>query len=788
MKRRNLLAVALVAALAFPATAQFDTNGPNAAMQVQGQVVGAIDPTNHDAQIVVPGDLSITINTGANIDAGIIMIGSPLQPAAGILPTPWGGSLDLGSSPGVGQIGSVFLFGDGVGLSNNPFLDPFFRSNASAQFELAVSLVGALVGGTVATQSIVQDAAFPPFFFDNTEVADLNFVTGQQINVQTNDDGQIEVPFLASNGFNFHGVNYTSVWIEGNGDVNFGGQNLHAATGFYVEGNAALMNDLPVICVNRADWNPVANSLTDGVLFEEIGGTARISWGDPFSQSAGAISHFGETDSNLFELRLQLDTGANPNEGGFQISENFLDPTSAAGVSGMLGHSPGAATVNLASIVDKELRTKTDVGLAGDAQLAEHRSGNGAADVGWDGAGSSRNYANLATNWSGGVVDFLPNPALMVTGDQGYVAIPSGPTPADDFTGIDLTTLSDAGNETVVAFGSFHGFEDANGVQGTIILDPNGTVGGPFVAAPLGILDGAGVTGALITLPNPQPGPNRDGEALQFVTPPGPLPQGNIDIQITFAGSGVVRTIIASVVAANTVVTSYVQGDDASVTHTLNPGVNITMYGTAYTSFDIGSNGQIVFGPGTGSFQNSEMDLFEGWNPGTQTPAVGMYASDLNQGGVGSGATYDVVEDLVLLTVDVQYNNQIHWGQNGSNTPAGSFDALFGANGPGSVTLNYAGFIPDSDPAPVDGIIGVSWGDLATAGANTSFTPIDPMTMAPLPTGDGFANVILGGGYTTTTAPESFAETIPGGTPVGGATGVVVYNFIDSGVGNFIIF
>ncbi|MCA9320556.1 MAG: hypothetical protein KDB53_07465 [Planctomycetes bacterium] len=267
MSSKILIIVGLMAVMVIPATAQFDVNGPSAALSIQGKVASTEDPANHDIFIAVPGTMNMHVDTAANPDQGVIMIGSVLQPTPGVLGgLPWGGSLDLGA-PAAGTISNAFLIGDGVSLSNNPFLDPFFRSDSAGDFDFDVSLVGSLNGLRFAVQCIVQDPTNPPFLFDNTEVADLNFTQGQQIVVMTGDDGQLELPFLASGGFNFHGANYSSVWIEGNGNINFGGQNVHAAGGFYVEGNNAWVTSLPGIAANRSDFDPAAYLATEGVLF-----------------------------------------------------------------------------------------------------------------------------------------------------------------------------------------------------------------------------------------------------------------------------------------------------------------------------------------------------------------------------------------------------------------------------------------------------------------------------------------------------------------------------------------
>ncbi|MEE9391508.1 MAG: hypothetical protein V3W41_03285, partial [Planctomycetota bacterium] len=59
------LAFALVATLcvAGMASAQFDVNGPNANLTLQGNVPSAVDPVNHDVTVLVPGNMVLSITT-----------------------------------------------------------------------------------------------------------------------------------------------------------------------------------------------------------------------------------------------------------------------------------------------------------------------------------------------------------------------------------------------------------------------------------------------------------------------------------------------------------------------------------------------------------------------------------------------------------------------------------------------------------------------------------------------------------------------------------------------------
>ena len=86
----------------------------------------------------------------------------------------------------------------------------------------------------------------------------------------------------------------------------------------------------------------------------------------------------------------------------------------------------------------------------------------------------------------------------------------------------------------------------------------------------------------------------------------------------------------------------------------------ISFYGTSYNSLFICSNGYVTFGNGSADFTESMAVFFNGFGVAPPNPGVALYYSDLNRGGVTSGATYDVTENQGLGTVGVAYNNQNH--------------------------------------------------------------------------------------------------------------------------------
>ena len=183
--------------------------------------------------------------------------------------------------------------------------------------------------------------------------------------------------------------------------------------------------------------------------------------------------------------------------------------------------------------------------------------------------------------------------------------------------------------------------------------------------------------------------------------------------------------------------TTYILGDDDFVQHDLS--VPVTFYGETYESLFVGSNGYVTFGSGSSDFTESEPEFFNGWNS-PPNPGVALYYSDLNRGGMTNGATYEVVENPSQGTVRVDFLNQIHFA---SNLPAGSFSVEFGPLGPGSVVLDYAGFLPGMGNSDA-GIVGITDGD-ASVGVDTSFT-----------SSGGFLGNTP---YVSPTGPDSICET-----------------------------
>jgi hypothetical protein len=761
------LAVALTLGMSGSAFAQYDVDGPNAALRIQGQDPGVADPADHDVLVGLPGLCVWEVITGANQRAPIIFIASLVDPTTGSTLTglPWGGSLDIGNPTG-GIPSQLVLWGDGLGLTNNPVLDIFFASDDGnallgllPTFTLALPVNTLLNNFQVASQCIVRDVTAPPFFLDNTQAGSAEFLIGQTLLALTGDDGAVNIPFVVGNSFELHGTNFPDIWINGNGYVNFGGFSTVPAAGF-TNDDVGAINAEPAIFIGMTDWSIDGFGFGDGVLHEELGTNLRVSWGDPVAHSQGGCPHFADIDSNTFEIVMQLQDGAlsNPNAGQFQLNPLVLDPTAVIEFgNGLIGHTPGGAAINPASAVDMNLRTAIGFGVGGDAQVEEHDFDTFAQTrIGWNGAGARRGYNNYTINWNGNSTLFLPNGGAPA-GVNGYTSIPLGALPQDDFVGIDLASIQNAGGQTVTATGSFFGFDPAGAGAGTIVLDAGGAFGGPYMCAVLGILDGTGQSGPL-SIANPQPGPHRDGQGLQFLTPALGA-SGTYTLDITFASGPVFNTSV-TVTAPGLIIQNFTLPDDGFMNVALTVPVNY--YSQVFNSLFINSNGFVTFVAGSGDFTDSAAEFFNGWfTAGNEGVAVTY--TDLNSGGTFSGATYQTVEDTINGTVAVNFINQNHWD---TGAPAGNFNCTFNALGvPGSVTIDHTGFLPDVNP-------NANFGTGVTDGVTSAGTDIDF-------TGTGGFGPQLGVYVSANPAESLYAQTAPGVAP-----SAPFINMLDIGGGN----
>ncbi len=763
--RRHIFLIAvfiLSAVCSRLAAQQLDVNGPNAVQKLQGKIASIEDPVGHAVEVTLPGTFVLNVTSGANPFAGISTIMSTTAPTAGVLPTPWGGSIDLGVwDPNV-VITQITVLGDGITYTGiSPVLDQFWRTDGgdpangiAPQFTFSLSVTPALLpqGETLTTrtfQSIVADPTNAPFNLDNTEVGQANFRFGQEAVLLTGEDGFVTVDFLPGSTFNFHGQTYSQVHVHANGYVTFGGPGTLPDGGANND-HQAWLSDRPAIAALLTDWSPNAHDMNDGVFYEERGSLVRIAWGDPRAQSLGGISHATDTDSNQFEIILELDNGLNPNEGRFAINFTGLDLNAQVGLGrGLLGHTPGGMAL-LGGAWDTDLRSQSQAAGPGTAQIEEHDpDGSNASNLGWDGMGQLRIYNNLTLNWDGALLIFDPQATTGITGSAGYVSTPPAFLPPDDVQNLSIVPLANEGNELLFISGSFFGFDPMGTGAASVVFDPQGAMGGPFPATLINIGDSTGQCGPLSTA-NPQPSQSRDGQVLVVLTPFFGGAAGTYDMQVSFA-SGFVKTVPAQVGAPTLFYASYLQNDDDYVTHNLS--VPVTLYGQTHNTLHVGSNGYVTFAAGANINSGGVFSMNSGYGtPGN--PSVAALFTDLNPLGMAGPSTYEILEDATLGTVQVVFRYMYYWT---TNEPAGTVVITFGDNGPNCFSLDLTGVMP-TVAGTQDVCFGVSNGDLST-----------PLTDLSNGMGTGLFNLLPAGGgtgYLSAAPGDSVAECFPRNLPL----------------------
>lgn len=743
--------VCLAATLVRPLAAQFEINGPNAAMTIQRQVPSTADPSAHNVVVSVPGTLSIDVDSGVNAFQGIILLASASELTGPQFPTvPWGGSIDIGSSA-VG-IGSVVILADGIGFTVNPLLDFLFRTDNAAtsgptnNFTLNLTVTELLCGGRAAFQCVVQDPTNGPIFIDNTEAGDANFNSGQVRILQTGGDGAVQVPFLNGHSFSFHGVTYTDVFVNGNGYVNFQSFSSVVAGGFVID-TISFVTSEPAIAACTADWGIDNFGFSDGVFYSEsvdpVGGcTILISWGDPRGLPSGTpgMSHFGDIDTgNQIDVLLfgDVDPVLNPcgipaagTSGNFTLRWPSLDTTAFTQPGdGAFGHTPGGtAAVGVQASTD--LLGQTGTTSTGVAAIEEHDNNrtNGSL-LGWDGAGGRRAYNSIFAA-TGMQVDFLASTAA-IPGDLGYVSVPTG-LPADDVEEVTGFLATAGGQMTII--GKFFGF-------GSGTVDITDASGATFT----------GIAGTVTS----GTGPIFVSESLIVNYPP--LAVGPVTVTVNF-GSGYVEAINARAFSPCQAPQLFTLFDDQSLL--VNLTTSVTHYGVTYSQLFLCSNGLISFNGGTFSGFASITDLFSGFDATFGIPfgpSIAPAWGNLNPFGTSG---YAVIEDTCTGETSLAFTNQFYAN---SGTPAGDF----------FVTLNWGG-IPDQVLFDYRAMID----EAVTPGSGTSFV----VGYSDGVTGQDTDFSFLGGiaaqipGYVSTAGPDSFGDTLPSdsiATTLGGISGAI---------------
>ena len=196
-----------------------ETDGPNAKLRLQGQTASAVGPAGHSIPLLVPGNLTLEIDSGANTEQPFILLakvespGDPACFAPQAIPTPFGaggGSIDM-TMAGIEVVLNGFAPGV-IGL--------FSKTDSNGLFAISTVAPAALADLRVCFQAIVADpsAAGGIFMLDNTELGSVLF------------QGPITtcIPGLPDDGFvqhllnvpiSLYGQQYTQFFVGSNGYI-----------------------------------------------------------------------------------------------------------------------------------------------------------------------------------------------------------------------------------------------------------------------------------------------------------------------------------------------------------------------------------------------------------------------------------------------------------------------------------------------------------------------------------------------------------------------------------------
>ena len=332
------LVVGLIAIMASALPAQFDLNGPNAAIFINGTQPSVADPVTHDVNLATGPFLDIAIETGANPNTGVIFLASPVDPIGAVMAVPWGGSIDLGQLSGP-NVNNVAVLGDGIGFTNNPLTDVFYVSNSDAVPTLLLSYPTTqfLAGFRIAFQAIVRDPSNPPFLLDNTEAADVNFTAA----VELFGDESLTTFVFPSGPYVIYGQSYTSMQVSTNGWIKFGGEGSDAdfgtSTSNFISGDVGLAGSGsgPVIAVLWDDLT-FGNDVSQRILIEELtpGITSICYENADYFPNTPLGSFFCDIDATLPQTFICMDyfgyTAAPPATGLVGVSAGGAQPGAVA--------------------------------------------------------------------------------------------------------------------------------------------------------------------------------------------------------------------------------------------------------------------------------------------------------------------------------------------------------------------------------------------------------------------------------------------------------------------------
>lgn len=452
---RKLVATLVLTAIIVSgrAFAQLDTDGPGATLRVNGLDPSQVDPLDHYVFVGTDGYATMTIGSGSTRFAPLLLLGSTAELDGGnILPTPWGGCIDVGS-PGNGNlfpgITDVFALVDGFGFAPTTVFGtrngPAGMTGQNAQMTLTLPMAVQVPGGNpssiptifglgsvplrMAVQAVVADPTNGPLELDNTQAAFISPGINDVLTIP--DDGYTSICFPAYLEFPFHNVSYGMINVHANGYVTFGTLPTgYVDPGIGIDarawaGGPSSPNAPPSIAVLLADWLPSPQPGL-GVLYQLNGTTCRLTWGSPNIYPTGGMSHFGDNDVNWFSLEMQLGNAAvNPAAGDFVLNYNLIDRSAVTqNGSGVIGHTPGGIATS-GSIVNAALKC-VQVAPVGDVMVEEHNKfgenssviGNGCNQF-LPGCVSTVSRINEVATYEGYYLEF----------DAMYAAAPIGPAP-----------------------------------------------------------------------------------------------------------------------------------------------------------------------------------------------------------------------------------------------------------------------------------------------------------------------------------------------------------------------
>ncbi len=220
MMNRIVLSLIVIVAISTSAAAQWDTDGPNAALTINGQTPSVADAIGHLVTINVPDTLSLTLTSGANANVGFLLLNGALSPSGFVVP--WGGSLDIGTSIGGAPPTGVTVIIDSLLYS----IPSPFTVFAVTPFTLSASVGAAFAGVSVGGfQTIMAEPTIPPLFMDNTEAGgptfEDNVVTVYAALADDDSTSHTLNGVATPSGVTFAGMTYTSFFIGSNGVVSF---------------------------------------------------------------------------------------------------------------------------------------------------------------------------------------------------------------------------------------------------------------------------------------------------------------------------------------------------------------------------------------------------------------------------------------------------------------------------------------------------------------------------------------------------------------------------------------